>query len=169
MPAVILAVVALAVAIGALAWAGALAGRVRSLTASRSELARMAVEGDLFRMVGIIESRLGSLERGQERLRKDDAAIAERLSHAVRHVGLVRFDALPGLAGMFSFSLALLDDSGDGVLVTSIYGRADSRMYVKPVAAGTSDVPLTDEESDAVAQALGPRQSVPPRGRVRHG
>jgi hypothetical protein len=163
--AVVLAAAGLVAALAALAWVAALAGRVRQLTAVRGELARMAADGDLIRMAGVIESRLDTLDRTSERLRMDDAAIADRLSHAVRHVGLVRFDALPGLAGMFSFSMALLDDVRDGVVITSIYGRADSRMYVKPIVGGISDVQLTDEEIEAVAQALGERQPVGGRRR----
>lgn len=165
MSAIVLAVVGVVVAIAALAWVAALAGRVRELTAGRGELARMAADGDLIRMAGLIESRLDALDHTSERLRMDDAAIADRLSHAVRHVGLVRFDALPGLAGMFSFSLALLDDSRDGLVVTSIYGRSDSRMYVKAISGGVSDVPATEEETQAVAQALGDRQMVGGRRR----
>ncbi len=165
MLALVLAVVGIIVALGALAWVAALAGRVRQLTGVRGELARMAADGDLVRMAGIIESRLDTLDRTSERLRMDDAAISERLSHAVRHVGLVRFDALPGLAGMFSFSMALLDDARDGVVVTSIYGRSDSRIYVKPIAGGASDVQLTEEEAGSVAQALGERQTTGGRRR----
>lgn len=160
MAATAVAIVASLVALAALAWCVALARRVRELTAMRGELARMASDGDLIRMAGIIESRLVSLERADERLRMDDAALADRLAHAVRHVGVVRFDALPGLAGMFSFSIALLDDSRDGVVITSIYGRAESRIYVKPIANGSSDVPLTDEEKSAIAQAFGERAAV---------
>jgi hypothetical protein len=168
--ATVIAAIAVVTALAALAWSAALAGRIRRLTAARGELSRMAAEGDLIRMAGIIESRLESLDRATERLQMDDAAIADRLSHAVRHVGVVRFDALPGLAGMFSFSIALLDDMRDGVIITSIYGRSESRTYVKRISAGTSDVALTDEETEAIAQAFGERQPVYGRdGRPRRG
>lgn len=157
MGATVLAALSGLVALAALAWCAAMAGRIRQLTSVRGELARMAADGDIIRMAGIIESRLDTLDRADERLRMDDAAIAERLAHAVRHVGLVRYDALPGTSGMFSFSLALLDDSRDGVVVTSIYARTDSRIYVKPIEAGSSTIPLTDEETTAIAEALGDR------------
>lgn len=158
MAATVIAAVAVVAALASLAWCAALAGRVRNLTTARGELSRMAAEGDLIRMAGVIESRIVALERADERLRMDDAAIADRLAHAVRHVGVVRFDALPGLAGMFSFSIALLDDARDGVVMTSIYGRAESRQYVKPIAGGVSDVPLTDEEAAAIDRAFGETQ-----------
>jgi hypothetical protein len=154
----VIALIACVLALAALAWAAGLAGRVREMSASRGDLARMAAEGDLPRLASVIDARLDALEKADERLHMDDSALADRLSRSVRHVGLVRFDALPGLAGMFSFSLALLDDHRDGVVVTSIYGRTDSRMYVKPIADAASDVALTDEEADAIAQALGERR-----------
>jgi hypothetical protein len=155
----ILSGVAVVLAVAALAWCSGLARRMREVTAVRGELAKMAAEGDVVRMAGVIDTRIGALERADERLRMDDSAIAERLGCAVRHVGLVRFDALPGLAGMFSFSLALLDDARDGVVMTSIYGRSDSRLYAKPLAEGLSDIPLTDEEGAAIARALGERET----------
>ncbi len=167
MAASIAAGMAVILAAAALAWCFALARRMREVTAVRGELAKMVAEGDLVRMAGVIETRVQALERADERLRMDDAAIAERLGHAVRHVGLVRFDALPGLAGMFSFSLALLDDARDGVVMTSIYGRSDSRFYVKPIVEGAADVQLTDEESAAITRALGARE--PAGGRSRRG
>jgi hypothetical protein len=165
--ATVIAALAVVAALAALAWCAALAGRIRQLTAVRGDLARLAAEGDLIRMAGIIESRLDTLDRADERLRMDDAALADRLAHAVRHVGVVRFDALPGLAGMFSFSIALLDDMRDGVVVTSIYGRAESRTYVKRVTGGVSDVALTDEETEAIGQAFGDRPAR--NGRPRRG
>jgi hypothetical protein len=60
---------------------------------------------------------------------------------------------------MFSFSLALLDDHRDGVVITSIYARTEARMYVKAIANGASDVQLTAEETDAVAEAFGERSA----------
>lgn len=155
MAATAVAAVAVFVALMALAWCAALARRVRELTSIRGELARMAADGDLMRMAGVIEQRLEALERADERLHRDDVALAEKVAHATRHVGVVRFDALPGLAGMFSFSVALLDDLRDGVVITSIYGRSESRQYVKPIEGGRSDVALTDEEAEAIARAFG--------------
>lgn len=155
MAATAVAAVAVFVALVALAWCAALARRVRDLTSIRGDLARMAADGDLMRMAGIIEQRLEALERADEHLHRDDVALAEKVAHATRHVGVVRFDALPGLAGMFSFSVAMLDDMRDGVVLTSIYGRSESRQYVKPIEAGKSDVALTDEEADAIARAFG--------------
>lgn len=76
------------------------------------------------------------------------------LARSLRNVALVRFDAFDDMSGRMSFSLALLDDSGDGVTLTSIAGRTDSRLYAKGVSAGKGEHELSPEEREAVAAAL---------------
>lgn len=72
---------------------------------------------------------------------------------ALRDVAIVRYDALSEMSGQFSFSLALLNALGDGVVVSSINGRAQSRTYVKPVRAGKGVEELSPEEAQAVHSA----------------
>ncbi|NLC77511.1 MAG: DUF4446 family protein, partial [Clostridia bacterium] len=68
---------------------------------------------------------------------------------------MVRYNAFTGLGSDQSFSLALLDSRDDGVVITSIYGREDSRFYAKPVKGGRSRYRLTDEELLALDRAKG--------------
>jgi hypothetical protein len=89
----------------------------------------------------------------QEALR----AVADREgaeSGALRRVALVRYDAFSEVAGRMSFSLALLDDAGDGVTISAITGRADTRVYAKAISAGQGEHELSPEERQAVAAAL---------------
>ncbi|WP_420156835.1 DUF4446 family protein [Nocardiopsis sp. CNT-189] len=72
---------------------------------------------------------------------------------AVRDVGLVRYDALEEMSGARSFSLVLLDAAGDGVVVTSINGRTESRTYAKLIEAGRSEEALSPEEYRAIRSA----------------
>jgi len=75
-------------------------------------------------------------------------------------VGLVRYDAFEDVGGRLSFSCAMLNDDGDGVVVTSINGRQDTRVYAKPVYRGESEHNLSDEEAAAIREAMvGPRQT----------
>ncbi len=69
---------------------------------------------------------------------------------------MVRYDAFGDLAGALSFSAALLDDAGNGLVLSSINGRSETRTYAKGVTAGTSDVPLSPEEHEAIAEAFAP-------------
>jgi hypothetical protein len=79
----------------------------------------------------------------------------------VRHVGLIRYDAFEDVGGRLSFSCALLDDRGNGVVITSINGRQDTRVYAKPISAGKSGYNLSIEEDEAIRKALErPREAV---------
>ncbi len=86
------------------------------------------------------------------------AAVAERagVEHgALRHVALVRYDAFTETSGRLSFSLALLDEGGDGVTISAISGPTDTRVYAKSVAGGEGEHELSPEERQAVVAAIG--------------
>ncbi len=101
------------------------------------------------------------LEAAARQLAGGDRRLAETLQGAVQHVGVVRFDAFEDMGGRLSFSAAFLDARGDGVVITSINGRQDTRCYAKEVRAGASIHNLSDEEAQAIREALaGARQSV---------
>jgi hypothetical protein len=75
----------------------------------------------------------------------------------LRNVALVRYDAFAEMSGRMSFSLALLDEHGDGVAISAIAGQTDTRVYAKGVTAGKGEHELSPEESQAVASALDKR------------
>jgi hypothetical protein len=73
----------------------------------------------------------------------------------LRRVAMVRYDAFEDLAGRLSFSVALLDDHGDGVVLSAINGRAESRVYAKGVGASAgAGYDLSPEEEQAVRAAM---------------
>jgi len=97
-----------------------------------------------------------------DRLRVDVAALSGRIddvaddqAESLRRVGLVRYDAFAGGGGRMSWSAALLDIRGDGVVLTAITGRAETRAYAKSMAGGRPSAPLSSEEQQAVSAALG--------------
>lgn len=113
---------------------------------------------------GILEGHARALKRLEGAVRQlahEDARLGERLTGAVQKVALIRYDAFEDVGGRLSFSCALLDERGDGVVVTSINGRQDTRVYAKPVARGTSDHNLSEEEVEAIREALGSRPAAP--------
>ncbi len=75
------------------------------------------------------------------------------VSASLRHLAVVRYDAFGDMGGHLSWSMALLDDSGDGVVLTSIHGRSDSRTYAKNVSGWTASQPLSPEEEEAIGFA----------------
>lgn len=76
-----------------------------------------------------------------------------QLRSKVSSARLVRFNAFQDLGSDLSFSLALIDDEKNGVVLSSIYGREESRTYAKPVQAGSSSYTLTEEEMQVISQA----------------
>ncbi len=94
-----------------------------------------------------------ALRREVRGLRAELAATRAELAGTLRHVAVVRYDAFGDLGGRLSFSAALLDDAGDGLVLTSIHSRSDTRTYAKGVQAGGSEHDLSPEERQAIAHA----------------
>ena len=88
-------------------------------------------------------------------LRSEVAALRADLTASLRHLAVVRYDAFADMGGHLSWSVALLDDAGSGVVLTSIHGRQDTRSYAKPVEAWVSEQQLSPEEESAVSHARG--------------
>ena len=86
-------------------------------------------------------------------LRQEVAALRAETGDALRHLAVVRYDAFGDMGGHLSWSLALLDDAGNGVVLTSIHGRTDARTYAKNVSAWSSQQQLSPEEQEAVTHA----------------
>jgi len=116
---------------------------------------------------GIFEGQQQSIQGLEQAVRSLNATDKrqEGLIHgSVRNAGIVRYDAFEDVGGRLSFSCALLDDSGSGVVLTSINGRQDTRVYAKPVSGGASTYNLSSEEDEAIRQALAePREAVSAR------
>ncbi|HUR01905.1 MAG TPA: DUF4446 family protein [Nonomuraea sp.] len=72
---------------------------------------------------------------------------------AIRDVAVCRYDALEEMTGRLSFSIAMINGLGDGIVLTSINGRSETRTYVRPVVSGKGEEPLSPEEEQAVRAA----------------
>ena len=73
---------------------------------------------------------------------------------SLQHIGLVRFNPFEDTGSDQSFAIALLDDQRDGIVLSSLHGRTNTRVFAKPVAAGGSPHNLSDEESQAIRIAI---------------
>ncbi len=87
-------------------------------------------------------------------LRDHSYGLRDMLAGCISRVHTVRYDAFDDMGGHMSFSSALLDEHGDGMVITAINGRADTRVYAKAISAGESSHNLSDEEHRAIRQAL---------------
>lgn len=107
---------------------------------------------ELFLTIGM---RLEKLEQAVNAHQADLSQLQGAVHGYVQHVGIVRFQAFPETGSDLSFAIALLDGDANGVVISSLYGRTESRIYAKPIRGGTSTYPLSDEERQAIARALG--------------
>ena len=98
--------------------------------------------------------KIDRLEQAVRTLNKTDKRQQTLIDGSVRHVSLLRYDAFEDVGGRLSFSCAMLDDHGTGVVLTSINGRQETRVYAKPIAEGHSSYNLSSEEEEAIRQAL---------------
>lgn len=73
-----------------------------------------------------------------------------RLDGSISRAGVLRYDAFNESTGRQSSSVALLDDHGDGVVISAILQREQARVYAKPVKAGSSELDLSPEEEEAI-------------------
>lgn len=87
--------------------------------------------------------------------------LAEQQRQAVSRVGVARFNSYAEAGGKNSFSVALLSEEEDGVVITSLFGRDSQRVYLKAVSAGTSEIPLTEEEKQAILESRSSQISAP--------
>lgn len=92
--------------------------------------------------------------------------LTDVLAGTVQRVAVVRYDAFEDMGGKLSYSATMLDENGDGVIFTSIYGRNENRTYAKAVRAGTASHVLSREESESLQKALGTK---PPLIRAKKG
>jgi hypothetical protein len=94
------------------------------------------------------------LEKTVQEIDSRVTAAERKIQKSKRHVGLVRYDAFPDIGGQQSFAIAIYDDNGDGAVVSSIIGRADCRVYGKPILGGKAERSLTNEEQQAILDAV---------------
>jgi hypothetical protein len=88
----------------------------------------------------------------------------DRLDHTVAYRGVLRYDAYNEMSGRQSASIALLDATRSGIVLSSIHHRDQARLYAKQVRDGAADIELSPEEQEAVRLALAGEVQEAPRG-----
>ncbi|MFH0859092.1 MAG: DUF4446 family protein [Patescibacteria group bacterium] len=103
-----------------------------------------------------IKEVLYELKKTQEDLEilsKKFTDLQKKNKLSIQRVGMVRFNPFNEVGSNQSFSLALLDDNNDGLVITSLYTRQENRIYGKPIKAGNSEYTLSNEENQAIEKA----------------
>ncbi len=118
------------------------------------------VLGDQGEAIAGLTGALGALEARTSELR-------ERMRADVSRVAVTRYDAFEDMGGALSFSAALLDEDGNGLVLSAINGRSETRAYAKSVAAQRSEHTLSAEEEEVIAAAMAGRAPGPPTSKRR--
>ncbi|MCL4425853.1 MAG: DUF4446 family protein [Firmicutes bacterium] len=100
-----------------------------------------------------LAEKSGSLEEKINTVTADQKELKERSKAFLQQVGVVRFNAFEGVGSDLSFAVAIMDGEKNGVVLSSLYGRDESRIYGKPLSQGRSTYLLTDEEKEAISLA----------------
>ncbi|BEP13228.1 hypothetical protein acdb102_15390 [Acidothermaceae bacterium B102] len=154
-----LAIAAAAVAVIALVLAFIAVLKIGSLKRSLLVLQGDATHGSLLSAVDRHVGAVDDLRAEVRGIQGGLASVRGDLGVALRHVAVIRYDAFKDMGGRMSFSAALLDDQGDGLVITAINGRSETRAYAKGIKTGQSDNPLSPEETQAVGHALQGRKT----------
>jgi hypothetical protein len=110
--------------------------------------------GDLLDFAVALQGRIDDLHRTVDEVAAGLSRVDRRVDGAVTNTAVVRYDAYEGTGGQQSASVALLDASRTGTVVTAIQGRDYARIYVKDLDRGRSSVALSPEEQEAVDRAM---------------
>ena len=104
-----------------------------------------------------IKEVLAELKKTQEQLEflsKKFNDLQNKSKFSIQKVEMVRFNPFNEVGSNQSFSLALLDDNNNGLVITSLYTRQENRVYGKPIQAGNSEYTLSNEEKQAIEKAV---------------
>ncbi|RYD02445.1 hypothetical protein N752_24250 [Desulforamulus aquiferis] len=129
--------------------------RFREVSRRYKLLTRGPAGADLEQILLKYAEDVKSLEETNKNLMREQEILKEQIAQGLHNPGLVRFNAFDNMGSDLSFSLALLDRRGDGVILTGLYGRDETRLYAKPIRKGSSDYSLTEEEQKAVQKTTG--------------
>lgn len=151
--AVAVAVAACAVAVISLAAFVWLSRRVSRLQSAQSVVLGSGRK-DLLDFAVSLQARIDDLHRAVDEVAAGLSRVDRRVDGSVTNTAVVRYDAYEGTGGQQSASMALLDSTRTGTVVTAIQGRDYARIYVKDLDRGRSSVALSPEEQEAVERAM---------------
>lgn len=118
----------------------------RGLVHGESEESLMSM---LQRLFDVLDKEKNKYQSIEEKI----TTLSEVLRKQKGNLGIVRFNAFSNEGSDLSFSIALIDQEETGFVLTSIFGRDESRVYAKPLERGKSVYLLTEEEKRAIEDA----------------
>jgi hypothetical protein len=109
---------------------------------------------DLVDFAVSLQARIDDLRRAVDEIAAGLSRVDRRVDNSVAKTAIVRYDALSDAGGHQSASVAMLDSSRSGIVLSAIQGRDYARIYVKEIDQGRAPVALSPEELEAVERAM---------------
>jgi len=131
----------------------------RSEAVLRRRLRRVLPQGESGGIDEILDrqlKRVDSLSERVDALNKLHHELEDLSQRTIQKVAVIRYNPFSDTGGDQSFAIALLDSRGNGVVLSSLHSRTDTRVFAKSVQSGRSKYQLSDEEQDAIKKALAP-------------
>ncbi|MDP4146752.1 MAG: DUF4446 family protein [Bacillota bacterium] len=117
-------------------------------------LMRGVDSGNLEELITNYLDKIDEVNTQSAELREVYKDIDSRLKQCIQNVSIIRYKAFEDIGSDLSFSVALLNDNNDGIIITSIYGRNESTTYAKPIDKGISRYDLSEEEQHVLDEAI---------------
>ena len=152
----------IAIAAAAVALIGLVVALMLYLRLRRIRAAQLTLQGtgggDLVDFAVSLQGRVDGLHRAVDDVNAALARLERRLDATVSRLAVIRYDAYENTGGHQSASVALLDSSRSGVVLSAIQGRDYARIYIKELDDGRAAVSLSPEEQEAVERAMKSQQ-----------
>lgn len=102
--------------------------------------------------------RVDKVEKENAKISNQIENLGHNLEKCIQKMGMVRYNAFKDVGSDLSFSLALLDENNNGVVLNGIYARETSNIYAKPIKNGKSTYAISEEEAEAIQKAITSRE-----------
>ena len=108
---------------------------------------------DLEEIIRLTAKEADRLDKESKKLEEKSKELEKKLAGSIQKVGIIRFNPFKDSGSNQSFSIALLDEKGNGIALSALYSREKTNVYAKPIKNYSSEYPLSDEEQEAIDQA----------------
>lgn len=108
---------------------------------------------DLEDTIVMLENEIGNLKNAKDNIEKEISVINTKLKKTVRGLETIRFNPFPDQGSNQSFAIGMLNEEGDGLVISSLYSRERMSVFAKPVKNGKSEYELSTEEKEALSKA----------------
>mgnify|MGYP001210766500 FL=1 len=105
-------------------------------------------------LIAEVTKKTKELEEERKKTELQISSIDKRLAQSIRNIETVRFNPFPQAGGNQSFAISLLNDEGNGVVISSLYARDRTSLFAKPIKAGQSEFELTKEEKSVLKKSI---------------